>query len=186
MPTFSVVLMDMTGLMVVDASIMPFVPSAPTNLTTIMIAEHVARHGLVPGSAKGIETEQEDREVIEIPLDDRDGELLPTLHEYFKSSGPIRASNRAPHSTGLSSTRRSFQEQAVESPLRGSRMLASRDSGYAWRGWGVVAEGRGAAGSIGTAYVSDERHVVTPWSEPHVSPAMRTARLVPVGVWAGF
>jgi choline dehydrogenase-like flavoprotein len=36
------------GLMVVDASIMPFVPSAPTNLTTIMIAEHVARHCLVP------------------------------------------------------------------------------------------------------------------------------------------
>ncbi len=40
------------GLMVVDASIMPFVPSAPTNLTTIMIAEHVVRHCLVPGSAK--------------------------------------------------------------------------------------------------------------------------------------
>ena len=32
------------GLMVVDASIMPLVPSAPTNLTTMMIAEHVARH----------------------------------------------------------------------------------------------------------------------------------------------
>ena len=31
------------GLMVVDASIMPFVPTAPTNLTTIMLAEHVAR-----------------------------------------------------------------------------------------------------------------------------------------------
>ena len=40
------------GLMVVDASIMPFVPSAPTNLTTIMIAEHVARHCLMPGSTK--------------------------------------------------------------------------------------------------------------------------------------
>jgi choline dehydrogenase-like flavoprotein len=39
------------GLMVVDASIMPFVPW-PTNLTTIMIAEHVARHCLVLGSAK--------------------------------------------------------------------------------------------------------------------------------------
>ncbi len=32
------------GLMVVDASIMPLVPSSPTNLTTMMIAEHVARH----------------------------------------------------------------------------------------------------------------------------------------------
>ncbi len=32
------------GLMVVGASIMPLVPSAPTNLTTMMIAEHVARH----------------------------------------------------------------------------------------------------------------------------------------------
>jgi len=37
--------------MVVDASIMPFVPSAPTNLTTIMIAEHVARH-CIAGLAK--------------------------------------------------------------------------------------------------------------------------------------
>lgn len=36
------------GLMVIDASIMPVVPSAPTNLTTIMIAEHVARRCLVP------------------------------------------------------------------------------------------------------------------------------------------
>ena len=47
------------GLMVVNASIMPFVPSAPTNLTTIMIAEHVARHYLVPSattpSARGME-----------------------------------------------------------------------------------------------------------------------------------
>ncbi|WAS90561.1 GMC family oxidoreductase [Nannocystis punicea] len=31
------------GLMVVDASIMPGIPSAPTNLTTMMIAEHIAR-----------------------------------------------------------------------------------------------------------------------------------------------
>jgi choline dehydrogenase len=37
------------GLMVVDASIMPFVPSAPTNLTTIMLAEHIAR--LLPRAA---------------------------------------------------------------------------------------------------------------------------------------
>jgi hypothetical protein len=27
----------------------------------------------------------EDRELIEIPLDDRDAALSPTLHEYFKS-----------------------------------------------------------------------------------------------------
>ena len=67
MPTLSVVLMDMTGLMVVDASIMPFVPSAPTNLTTIMIAEHVARHCLVPGSAKASPQKMEDRELIETP-----------------------------------------------------------------------------------------------------------------------
>lgn len=32
------------ALMVADASIMPLAPSAPTNLTTMMIAEHVARH----------------------------------------------------------------------------------------------------------------------------------------------
>ncbi|MCY0985723.1 GMC family oxidoreductase [Nannocystis sp. ILAH1] len=31
------------GLMVVDASIMPGIPSAPTNLTTMMIAEYIAR-----------------------------------------------------------------------------------------------------------------------------------------------
>ena len=30
------------GLMVIDASIMPGIPSAPTNLTTMMIAEHIA------------------------------------------------------------------------------------------------------------------------------------------------
>ena len=46
------------GLMVVDASIMPLVPSAPTNLTTIMLAEHVARHCLVPGSAKALAKER--------------------------------------------------------------------------------------------------------------------------------
>jgi len=32
----------LSGLMVVDASIMPGIPSAPTNLTTMMIAEHIA------------------------------------------------------------------------------------------------------------------------------------------------
>ena len=42
------------SLMVVDASIMLLVPSAPTNLTTIMIAEHVARHCLVPDSAQSM------------------------------------------------------------------------------------------------------------------------------------
>ena len=42
--TRSVRVYGIRGLMVVDASVMPFVPSAPTNLTTIMIAEHVARH----------------------------------------------------------------------------------------------------------------------------------------------
>lgn len=41
------------GLIVVDASIMPIVPSAPTNLTTIMIAEHVARHCLSAPSRRG-------------------------------------------------------------------------------------------------------------------------------------
>ena len=52
------------GLMVVDASIMPFVPTAPTNLTTIMIAEHVARHCLV--GAQHPRKKMENRELIEI------------------------------------------------------------------------------------------------------------------------
>lgn len=42
----------MRGLMVVDASIMPCVPSAPTNLTTIMMAEHIARHSFQAPSSK--------------------------------------------------------------------------------------------------------------------------------------
>jgi choline dehydrogenase-like flavoprotein len=31
---------------VIDASILPEVPSVPTNLTTIMVAEHIYRHAL--------------------------------------------------------------------------------------------------------------------------------------------
>ncbi len=37
------------GLMVVDASIMPLVPSAPPNITVMMMAEHIARHYLFTG-----------------------------------------------------------------------------------------------------------------------------------------
>lgn len=37
------------GLVVVDASIMPLAPSAPTNLTTMMTAEHVARGAFARG-----------------------------------------------------------------------------------------------------------------------------------------
>lgn len=37
------------GLMVADASIMPLAPSAPTNLTTMMIAEHLARRAFANG-----------------------------------------------------------------------------------------------------------------------------------------
>ena len=36
--------MGLRGLMPLDASITPFVPSAPPNLATVMIAEHAARH----------------------------------------------------------------------------------------------------------------------------------------------
>ena len=43
----------------------------------------------------------EDRELIEIPLDDRDAEWLPPFHEYFKSSGPDTSREPAPDSTGL-------------------------------------------------------------------------------------
>ncbi|MGH8532718.1 MAG: GMC oxidoreductase, partial [Gammaproteobacteria bacterium] len=32
------------GLRVIDASIFPEIPSTPTNLTTIMLAEHIAAH----------------------------------------------------------------------------------------------------------------------------------------------
>jgi choline dehydrogenase len=39
-------------LMVADASIMPLVPSAPTNLTTMMIAEHVARRAFAPADPR--------------------------------------------------------------------------------------------------------------------------------------
>jgi choline dehydrogenase len=34
------------NLRVIDASILPQVPSAPTNLTTIMVAEHIYRNAL--------------------------------------------------------------------------------------------------------------------------------------------
>jgi len=34
------------NLRVIDASILPEVPSVPTNLTTIMVAEHIYRHTL--------------------------------------------------------------------------------------------------------------------------------------------
>ena len=40
-PTLTV--LGVEGLRVVDASVMPAVPSAATNLTTIMVAEHIAR-----------------------------------------------------------------------------------------------------------------------------------------------
>jgi hypothetical protein len=42
-----------------------------------------------------------DRELMEIPLDDRDAELLPPLHEYLKSTGPVPAGNRVPNSSAL-------------------------------------------------------------------------------------
>jgi len=34
------------NLRVIDASILPGVPSVPTNLTVIMVAEHIYRHAL--------------------------------------------------------------------------------------------------------------------------------------------
>ena len=37
------------------------------------------------GLSEGIREKMEDREVIEIPLDDRDAKLLPPLYEYFRS-----------------------------------------------------------------------------------------------------
>jgi choline dehydrogenase len=40
------------ALMVADASIMPLAPSAPPNLTTMMIAEHVARRAFAPADAR--------------------------------------------------------------------------------------------------------------------------------------
>jgi choline dehydrogenase len=51
------------GLMVVDASIMPFVPSAPPNLTTIMIAEHVARHWVGSSSEDASAQDNGDRRI---------------------------------------------------------------------------------------------------------------------------
>ncbi|WP_130178990.1 GMC family oxidoreductase [Cryobacterium sp. SO1] len=38
--------LGLRSLRVIDASIMPFVPSAPTNLTTIMLAEHIYKNAL--------------------------------------------------------------------------------------------------------------------------------------------
>jgi choline dehydrogenase len=38
--------LGVSNLRVIDASIIPEVPSVPTNLTTIMVAEHIYRHAL--------------------------------------------------------------------------------------------------------------------------------------------